>query len=208
MALKDTKTEILKTALRLFNQKGTRAVSTNHIAKALGISPGNLYYHFTNKEEIIFAIMKRAVDEMGKLWTGTEHPTLKQYLEILDTPLLWKYRFFQREQIALMKTDPVLKKWYRALRAERWIQIGNYFQHLIDNGTIVEPDDPTVIPSIIKISWLISDYWFHFLDVDGKPVNKASARELIQMTLLILRPYLSEEALTELAVFDAGSNSQ
>ncbi len=41
-----TKQAILTTAIDLFNDKGTAAVSTNHIAEAMGISPGNLYYHF------------------------------------------------------------------------------------------------------------------------------------------------------------------
>jgi len=48
-----TRQAILTTAIELFNEKGTAAVSTNHIAEAMAISPGNLYYHFANKEEII-----------------------------------------------------------------------------------------------------------------------------------------------------------
>ena len=48
-----TKEAIVITAIELFNEKGTAAVSTNRIAEAMGISPGNLYYHFRNKEEII-----------------------------------------------------------------------------------------------------------------------------------------------------------
>ncbi|MCP4396089.1 MAG: helix-turn-helix transcriptional regulator, partial [bacterium] len=46
MGSQGTKSRIIKTAVRLFNEQGTRAISTRHIARELGMSPGNLYYHF------------------------------------------------------------------------------------------------------------------------------------------------------------------
>ena len=53
-----TRKRILETALRLFNEFGTAAVSTNRIAAEAGISPGNLYYHYRNKEEIIRGLVE------------------------------------------------------------------------------------------------------------------------------------------------------
>ena len=54
-----TKEKILVVALDLFNRHGTRAITTNHIAEACDMSPGNLYYHFKNKEQIIFALFEK-----------------------------------------------------------------------------------------------------------------------------------------------------
>ena len=64
---------IIDSALSLFNARGTGAVSTNHIADAAGISPGNLYYHFNNKEAILRALFERlftAWDETLQLPTS------------------------------------------------------------------------------------------------------------------------------------------
>ncbi|MEO8876132.1 MAG: helix-turn-helix domain-containing protein, partial [Polyangiaceae bacterium] len=46
-----TKDRVLHMAVRMFNRQGTSAVTTNHIAAELGMSPGNLYYHYRNKED-------------------------------------------------------------------------------------------------------------------------------------------------------------
>ena len=47
-----TKEKIINTAVELFNNHGTKSITTNHIAKKIEISPGNLYYHFKNKLDI------------------------------------------------------------------------------------------------------------------------------------------------------------
>src|SRR4029079_14052764 len=52
------RSDILRVALRLFNERGTAEVSTNHIAAELGISVGNLYWHFKDKKEIVIALVE------------------------------------------------------------------------------------------------------------------------------------------------------
>lgn len=64
-----TKDRILEKALELFNEKGISSVSSKHISDALGISYGNLCYHFPRKDDIILQLylnMQTRVDEQFK----------------------------------------------------------------------------------------------------------------------------------------------
>src|SRR6266567_2658656 len=113
----NTKERIVETAIRLFNERGTGAVSTNHIAQALSMSPGNLYYHFRNKEEIIRAILERMMTRWEKLYAAPPRARASTVADVEQVVtenflLLWEYRFFYRELNALVQRDPVLRERY------------------------------------------------------------------------------------------------
>ena len=61
-ALIDSRQEILRTAARLFQQRGYDATSMNDVAAALKLSKGGLYHHFQSKDEILFEIMNHAME--------------------------------------------------------------------------------------------------------------------------------------------------
>lgn len=64
-----TKDRILEKALQLFNEKGISSVSSKHISDELGISYGNLCYHFPRKDDIILQLyfnMQKRVDDQFK----------------------------------------------------------------------------------------------------------------------------------------------
>src|SRR5687768_16345306 len=100
---------ILDTALGLFNESGTAADSTNHIAAAASISPGNLYYHFRNKDEVIRALFERLFEAHRRVFAlPADHaPTLADLRRLvrLSFDLLWENRFAYRELAALLRRD-------------------------------------------------------------------------------------------------------
>ena len=111
-----TKDKIVFTALELFNQQGERNITTNHIAAHLAISPGNLYYHYRNKQEIVRAIFKLYSSELLERFTppyGEQESLalLKQYLDSIFT-LMWKYRFFYINLPEILRRDEQLHQEY------------------------------------------------------------------------------------------------
>jgi len=203
MPINDTKSHIIKTAIKLFNKKGTQAVATRHIAKELGFSSGNLYYHFRNKEEIIRAIYDLRSKELDSVWTINAHeqkPSFNQFLEIQNSlyHFLWEYRFIHRELIVLLRNDPWIKRKFRAVQKQRLIEIDNFLKALIKARVLHGLDDPETRTLLIKNVWLIADNWLNFLDLEGRSINRKSIQEGLDMIILIFKPYLSKKALKEL----------
>ncbi len=202
MGSRHTKSRIIDTAIQLFNQHGSQTISTNHLAEVLGISPGNLYYHFRNKQEIIRAILERMIAKMDGGWTPLHRPSLENLEDMLSRSflLLWEYRFFYQERNALLRADPELKQRYQAIRKQRGAEIEGFYQGLAEAGVIQMPDDPLTLASVIKIGWLINDYWLSFLDVEDQPINQTTIQAGINLILQLMRPYLSDRALAELSI--------
>src|SRR6266705_6229876 len=66
-----TRDRILATSLVLFNADGVAKVSASRIAAELGMSQGNLHYHFRRKEEIVDRLVRRYEQEAGPVLSGT-----------------------------------------------------------------------------------------------------------------------------------------
>lgn len=87
-----TRDRILQTALALFNQEGEAQVSTVDIAAVMGISPGNLYYHFRGKEAIIEALFEDFEEEIRQVLSAP----IKRPLAIEDN---WIFVYIVFEEI-------------------------------------------------------------------------------------------------------------
>lgn len=114
----DTKERIIDTAIRLFNESGTASVSTNHVAGAMSISPGNLYYHFRNKDEIVAAAFDRVEAQLAAIWAVegqlARHGELRE--RFAGTLMAFHdHRFVVRELCALSVHSPLLRERSRAL---------------------------------------------------------------------------------------------
>jgi AcrR family transcriptional regulator len=160
-----TRERIVETSLELFNALGERSVTTNHLAAHLGMSPGNLYYHFRNKQAIIaelFAQYESRVDSFLRLPPGrvltVDDKTF--YLEALLASM-WHYRFLHRDLEHLLEADPQLAERYRAFAQRCMVQAQGVYQGFVDAGILQMT--PTQVEALTLNSWIIMTSWVRFL---------------------------------------------
>ncbi len=95
-----TRERIVETALTLFNRDGEPHVTTAHIADEMNISPGNLYYHFRNKEEIVGELHDLYENDVLPLIAlpGDRTPGVEDLWLLLHLLFerMWAYRFLYR----------------------------------------------------------------------------------------------------------------
>lgn len=190
----NTRDRILATALGLFNESGTANISTNHIASALGISPGNLYYHFRNKEEIIRALFEQLFARWDVLFTlsADRTPTLDHLQHHVRSTfaLSWTYRFMYRELIALLRRDEHLQQRWVEVRARGFAGFYELFDSFVAAGVLRDPGDPAVVDRIAEVVWLIAEFWLASVEVSGEEVDDTQMERGIALMLQILAPFV------------------
>lgn len=193
-----TKNKIKSISIELFNESDTLSITTNHIAKRLGISPGNLYYHYKNKEEII----KDIYEEMSETFENinsfekilnSQNP-LKELSNMYDiySDLFWKYKFLMRDINVLMALYPKLKNSFLKKQEIRIQQISHLIRHFISID-LFEKTTEQDIEMRAKINWFISSYW-HFFSVSTGKTTKEAIEEVKKIVFKInIYPYLTQK---------------
>lgn len=193
MGTRDTQVRILHAALKLFNEHGAAAISTNRIAEHCGISKGNLHYHFRNKQAVIRSVFQQALDEMDAGWYR-DHlaPTLEHMaaMFVRQLQLILKYRFFYREMADLLRHDPLLRKRFADNRQRRLKEIERFFLTLSERGLMRIPEDAQRLRSIVDVTWIVSENWLNYLDYHDREVTTEAILAGYYEILEVLRPYL------------------
>jgi AcrR family transcriptional regulator len=189
-----TPERILATALRLFNETGTAAVSTNHIAEALGMSPGNLYYHFRNKEEIIRALFEQQFARADAIYTlpADQLPTLADLKHFVRATfaMSWDFRFIYRELIALLRRDEQLQQRWIEVRARGFAGFHELIALFVSAGVLRSPGSPEAIQRLAELCWLISEFWLASVEVSGQAVDAAQMDHGVALMLQLLEPFI------------------
>lgn len=191
------KDRILDAALTLFNAHGSANVTTNHIGQHLGMSPGNLYYHFRNKEEIIRALFAR----LDRLWDGDyalapgTRLGLDDVMKLLHVTFetMWRYRFFYRETLGLVQNDPELAQTYRRVRV-RGLQGTEELLHSLIHSGVLQPSARTAVPELSVLIRIVTDNWLNFRALGDQPLDPTDMGAGVGLVLSMVKPYFTPSA--------------
>lgn len=198
-----TKEKILATALKLFNEGNTQAATTNHIAAAAGISPGNLHYHYKNREAIVFALYEQMLSKT--VLSVSELPVSMQAVhehQVYLARVYWEYRFFNRELLFLLSRDPALKARYITENTAHRDRIHTVLRQLSANGYLDIPYD-NAFDHLTDTILLCNQFWHSHLETLGLPVDETNLAGGFLHIEGAMRPYLTSKGLAELAALNA-----
>lgn len=189
-----TRSRIVQASLELFNLQGERSVSTNHIAAFMNISPGNLYYHFANKQQIVAVLF----DEYEAMLEDFLGPPLgppgleakRYYLETLMSST-WKYRFLHRDLEHLLESDPALRVRYQQLSQRCQVNACLIFQSFVDAGILSMRSHE--VEAMVLNAWIVITSWVRHLSVavETAQLNEQSMRRGVYQVLMLEQGYVT-----------------
>jgi AcrR family transcriptional regulator len=198
-----TRERILETALALFNREGAPRVTTADIADEMGISPGNLYYHFGNRDEIVFELYARHEAGILPLFADRGQP----HVEVDDLWLwlhllfewMWTYRFLYRDLDRLAAQDDKLGTRFGALFRQGAATVIQLCDGMAAAGAIHA--SRLEIEALAQNAMLVAAYWPSYDRVrrHGLPTrHEGGAGRAAYQVMALFGPYLVGDSRTYL----------
>ena len=192
-----TADRILEVTLALFNRFGEPNVSTTLISAELGISPGNLYYHYPAKEELINSIFNRFEAALSELLNASD-----SVRDVEDAwffmhslfELIWQYRFLYRDLNDLLSKNRRLEMHFQSIIKNKSSAVRSLLDGMSRSGAM-QIDSREVAPTATSMVVLLT-YWLSFEYVRDprralEPENaQAALMRGAQHVLNLLAPYL------------------
>lgn len=195
--MKKTDRLILDTALNLFNTHGLAMVTLRSIALEMGISQGNLNYHFKKREDIIEALYFQLVKNIDARISSAEIKAnaLETLFDISRTIMtnFYEYRFFLLDFVQIIRENTTIREHYSFLTAQRETQFMQIFQVLVENGTLRCEALPNEYVNVYKRFKILGDFWISSALTEKKPLTTNSIGFYSEIIQQAIYPYLTAD---------------
>lgn len=192
-----TRRRILAESLRLFNGEGEANVTTGTIAAALGMSPGNLYYHFRNKDEIVqelFRGLEERMDVEPEIATDAAGAIEDLWLYLhLMLEAIWEFRFLYRNLDDLAARNRKLREQFNRIAERKFAAVVRLCEGLVRARAMRASGEE--IRTLARNILVVATYWLNFQSLRGR--RGAADADLGQgayQVMALVAPYLEGDA--------------
>ncbi|MDY0021671.1 TetR/AcrR family transcriptional regulator [Arenimonas caeni] len=191
---RQTRQRILDASLAMFNEQGEPNVTTNHIADELEISPGNLYYHFRNKDDIIEQLFARYEERMDTALVAPEG-RLRDLEDIwlqlhLVFEAIWDYRFLYRDLVDILSRNRRLRLRFARILKRAADNATSGMRGLVQAG-VMRASAAEVEATATNIL-VLATFWLNYASVRGDRDEHEAIRAGIVQVMMLLSPLLRD----------------
>ena len=190
-----TRDRIVQTSLQLFNEYGEPRITTNHIADELDISPGNLYYHFRNKDDIIWLLFEQFERRMDAALQVPERriPDMEDmwlYLHLVFENI-WEYRFLYRDLDNILSRNKKLRTHFRRIVERKVSTSAAICKGLVDVKVMTATAED--IAALSRNIAVVATYWLNFqsIRVTGSSNDSDDLGLGVYQVLSLVAPFLN-----------------
>jgi AcrR family transcriptional regulator len=204
----NTKDKIIRASIELFNIHGVTKISLRDIANKIGISHGNLAYHFKNKQWIIDEIYTRMEKEMDDVVFPGGNLSLRHYHNLLKeiSDFQKRYRFFYMDMLEITRRYPKVIERYRNTITKRGDEKEQLLKHFIEMGLVKTEPEPGFYRSLFHSIWVMSTFWLQHKKILGEDHPTITSGSDIRHVWEILLPHLTDKGLKEYRVIISGDD--
>ena len=192
-----TRERILQTSLQLFNEEGAPRTTTNHIADEMNISPGNLYYHFRNKDEIIYHLFLSYEKKISDALQVPQSRDLNMedmwlYLHLVFESI-WEYRFLYRDLENIVSRSRKLRLRFKRILERKIKTAVAIFEGLVQTKVMQATTEE--IQALATNVAVIATYWINFYNIRGDDHN-SNDNNLglgVYQVMALVSPFLRED---------------
>ena len=200
-----TAERILEVTLALFNRFGEPNVSTTLISAELSISPGNLYYHYPAKDELINSLFdkyERSLSELLNASDGVRDVEDAWFFMHSLFELIWQYRFLYRDLNDLLSKNRRLETHFQWVLKNKTRSVRAMLDAMSRSGAV--KIDSREVEATATSMVVVLTYWlsYEYVRDPRKALEPESAQWALmrgaQHVLNLLVPYLEAGQRTHL----------
>jgi len=194
----------LRASLALFNERGESAVSLSQIAGGLGISEGNLWYHFRTKRDLVAALFAELEARVERNLSRPPLAAGDQLADFTDYATqafrdMWAYRFLYRHRFSQAEDADIAARLVELTgRGHRYNE--SILGEMVRRGLMRAA--PAEITELTANAWIISRYWLDYLQERHglHTITEADIEAGVKQIVALYRPYLGEIAAAQAAM--------